>query len=142
MTGVVEKGKPAAGAISSVAEQLGPTCPAQLGPVAREEWDRIVGELVKLDCLTQLDRIPLAIYSHAFEQWIEAVEAIRQFGAMIKSPNGFPVQSPYVAQANRAIETMMKIAAEYGFTPASRKRIFPPEYKSYSYDLDGRKIEI
>jgi phage terminase small subunit len=45
---------------------------------------------------------------------------------MIKSPSGYPVQSPYVAVANRQAEIMMRIASEFGFTPASRSRISSP----------------
>lgn len=45
---------------------------------------------------------------------------------MVKSPTGYPVQSPYVSIANRQVELMMRIAAEFGFTPASRSRIATP----------------
>lgn len=45
---------------------------------------------------------------------------------MVKSPTGFPIQSPYVSIANRQAEIMMRIAAEFGFTPASRGRISVP----------------
>ena len=45
---------------------------------------------------------------------------------MIKSPSGYPVQSPYVSIANRQAEIMMRIASEFGFTPASRSRIATP----------------
>jgi phage terminase small subunit len=45
---------------------------------------------------------------------------------MIKSPTGFPIQSPYLATANRQAEIMMRIASEFGFTPASRSRIATP----------------
>ncbi len=45
---------------------------------------------------------------------------------MIKSPNGFPQQSPYVSVANRQAEIMMRIASEFGFTPVSRSRIAAP----------------
>ena len=38
-------------------------------------------------------------------------------------PTGYPVQSPYVAMANRQAEIMMRIASEFGFTPASRSRM-------------------
>jgi phage terminase small subunit len=36
------------------------------------------------------------------------------------------MQSPYVAVANRQAEIMMRIASEFGFTPASRSRIAAP----------------
>jgi hypothetical protein len=35
----------------------------------------------------------------------------------VKSPAGYPMQSPYIAVANRQAE-MMRIASEFGFTPA------------------------
>ncbi len=48
----------------------------------------------------------------------EYVEALQ-----VKSPTGYPIQSPYVAITNRQAEIMMRIASEFGFTPASRGRI-------------------
>jgi phage terminase small subunit len=36
------------------------------------------------------------------------------------------MQSPYLAIANRQAELMMRIASEFGFTPASRSRISAP----------------
>jgi P27 family predicted phage terminase small subunit len=56
----------------------------------------------------------------------EANEAIQKYGVMIKSPQGFPIQSPYLSIANRQAEIMMRIASEFGFTPASRSRIAAP----------------
>ena len=104
-----------------------PECPAELGPVARKEWDRLVGELGALRLLTNLDRAALAAYCGAYALWAEAMEAIQKYGTMIKSPSGYPTQSPYLAIANRQAEIMMRIAAEFGFTPASRSRISTPD---------------
>jgi P27 family predicted phage terminase small subunit len=53
-----------------------------------------------------------------------ATEAMQKYGTMMKSPSGYPVQSPYVAIANRQAEIMMRIASEFGFTPASRGRLW------------------
>jgi uncharacterized membrane protein YhaH (DUF805 family) len=39
---------------------------------------------------------------------------------------GHRSQSPYLAIANRQAEIMMRIASEFGFTPASRSRISAP----------------
>jgi P27 family predicted phage terminase small subunit len=100
-----------------------PGCPPELGPVARQEWDRLAGELGKLKLLTTLDRAALAAYCGAYALWAEATQAIQKYGTMVKSPSGYPMQSPYVAVANRQAEIMMRIASEFGFTPASRSRI-------------------
>ena len=59
----------------------------------------------------------------AYALWAEAIEAIQKYGTMVKSPTGFPIQSPYISIANRQAEIMIKIASEFGFTPASRGRI-------------------
>ena len=99
-------------------------CPPELGPLARQEWDRVVGHLAATGVLSHFDRGPLAIYCAAYGHWIEATEAMQKYGTMMKSPSGYPVQSPYVAIANRQAEIMMRIASEFGFTPASRGRLW------------------
>jgi P27 family predicted phage terminase small subunit len=98
-------------------------CPPELGPVARQEWDRIAGALTAVGRLTVLDRAALAAYCNAYALWVEAVDAIQRYGAVMKSPSGFPVQSIYVSIANRQVEIMIRIAGEFGFTPASRSRL-------------------
>ena len=102
-------------------------CPTELGPVARQEWDRIAGALTAVGRLTVLDRALLAAYCNAYALWLEAVEALEKYGAVMKSPSDYPVQSPYVSVANRQAEIMMRIASEFGFTPASRSRISVPQ---------------
>src|SRR6266480_3566603 len=69
----------------------------------------------------------------AFALWAEATAQIQKYGAMIKSPTGFPIQSPYLAIANRQAEIMMRIASEFGFTPASRSRIATPSSHEPSF---------
>ncbi len=103
-----------------------PECPPELGPAARREWDRLVGDLAKLNMLTNLDRAALAAYCGAYALWADATEQIQKYGSMIKSPTGYPVQSPYIAIANRQAEIMLRISSEFGFTPASRSRIAAP----------------
>src|SRR4029078_4474708 len=83
--------------------------------------------LTPLGILTHLDRSALAAYCGAYALWAEATQAIQKFGAMVKSPTGYPMQSPYISIANRQAEIMMTIASEFGFTPASRSRIAVPD---------------
>ncbi len=127
-------------------EAATPECPVELGPVARREWDRMAAELAPLRILTQLDRAALAAYCGAYAMWAEATESIQKYGTMVKSPTGYPVQSPYVSIANRQAEIMMRIASEFGFTPASRSRISTPASKEESlFDLfnqqDGKSTQ-
>ena len=39
--------------------------------------------------------------------WSEAMEQLQKYGTIVKSPTGFPIQSPYMAIANRQAELMM-----------------------------------
>jgi P27 family predicted phage terminase small subunit len=105
-------------------------CPPELAHSAREEWDRIVGELTSKGVLSSFDRGPLAAYCTAYALAMEAAEMVHKHGAMIKSPNGFPMQSPYLSHLNRQSEIMLRIASEFGFTPASRSRIFSFDQKN------------
>jgi P27 family predicted phage terminase small subunit len=100
-----------------------PSCPSCLGEEARKEWKWLAGELAELGLLTTIDRGMLAAYCQAHALWVEAVSSIGRYGTMVKSPNGFPMQSPYVAVANKQVEIMVRIAAEFGMTPSSRSRI-------------------
>jgi P27 family predicted phage terminase small subunit len=101
-----------------------------------------MGELASLRIITALDRSALAAYCNAYGLWAEATEAIQKYGTMVKSPTGYPIQSPYVSIANRQAEIMMRIASEFGFTPASRSRISAPaEDRSQAglFDLVGKR---
>ncbi len=117
-----------------------PECPPELGAVAKQEWDRLAAELRSLRILTTLDRAALAAYCNAYGLWVEAIEAIQKYGTMVKSPSGYPIQSPYVSIANRQAEIMMRIASEFGFTPASRSRISTPtRQESDLFELANRR---
>lgn len=107
----------------------------------------MLAELAKLNLITQLDRGALAAYCTAYALWLEAIEQVQRHGTVIKSPTGYPVQSPFLAIANRQAEIMVRIASEFGFTPASRSRISapPPDqlplldliFDDYEEDPDG-----
>src|SRR4030088_770570 len=78
-----------------------PDRPTDLREVAQRECNRLAGELASLKLLTNLDRAALAAYCGSYALWAEATKAIQKYRTMIKSPSGYPVQSPYVSIANR-----------------------------------------
>jgi len=119
-------------------QQLGP-CPPELSEAARAEWDRVIGELIAEERVTLLDRSVLIAYCVSYANWMEAEAMCRQYGSVVKSPNGYPVQSPYAIQANQQRDAMLRCTSELGLTPASRLKfprrhsiawgdeIFPPK---------------
>lgn len=80
-------------------------------------------DLAQLGLLTQIDRAALAVYCQAWGRWVEAEEALKKHGVMVKSPSGFPMQSPYLAVANRAMQQMKEMLTEFGMSPSSRSRV-------------------
>jgi P27 family predicted phage terminase small subunit len=100
-----------------------PDCPEHLDAEAKTEWQRISAELLTLGLLTSVDRAALAAYCASWSRWIAAEKNIAKFGAVIKAPSGYPIQSPFVSISNSALDLLRKFLIEFGLSPASRSRL-------------------
>ncbi len=100
-----------------------PTCPDHLTAAARKEWKRITVQLDAAGLLTELDRTGLAAYCVAYARWCDAEKKLATFGVVIKSPNNWPIQSPYLAIANKAMAQLQGSLAEFGLSPSARTRL-------------------
>jgi P27 family predicted phage terminase small subunit len=100
-----------------------PKPPAHLSPVAKQEWRRAGRLLRDMGLISDLDLAAFALYCTAWARWIEAEQALSTYGLMLKSPNGFPIQSPYLAVANRAMDQIRSLMSEFGMSPATRTRV-------------------
>jgi P27 family predicted phage terminase small subunit len=113
-----------------------PPCPKHIKGEARKEWNRITKALDAIGVISKLDRATLATYCTAWQRWVEAEEQLKKHGPVVKSPSGFPIQNPYLAICNKAIEQLTKLSAEFGLTPSSRTRISATAPKSAGDDLN------
>jgi P27 family predicted phage terminase small subunit len=122
-----------------------PRCPDFLTGEAQLCWKRTAKELYDAGLLTVIDRDALAMYCKAYQRWIEAEAQIAKKGTVVvtnvkRSPvekdadgniigggevigGGNYIQNPYLAIANKAMEQMLKLEAEFGMTPSSRMRV-------------------
>jgi P27 family predicted phage terminase small subunit len=122
-----------------------PRCPEFLTGIAAECWKRTAKELYDAGLLTVIDRDALAMYCKAYQRWIEAEEQVAKRGTVVvtnvkRTPvekdadgnvigggeiigGGNYIQNPYLAIANKAMEQMLKLEAEFGMTPSSRTRV-------------------
>ena len=100
-----------------------PDPPEHLSELARQEWTRMAGQLATLGLLTDLDRAAFAAYCQTYARWIDAEEAIKKTGTIVKAPSNYPILSPYLSIANRALDQMRAFMTEFGLTPSSRSRI-------------------
>ena len=117
-------------------------CPVELNAVARNEWKRVVAEFVPLRLLKPLDLALLAHYCNAYAGWLEATAAINEYGPVIKTPNGYPAQSPYVTLANQHAAVMLRCAVELGLSPASRIKNFGERKSTFWENWDGGLAEM
>src|SRR3990172_7941136 len=100
-----------------------PPCPSHIQGEARKEWRRTGRKLLDCGLVTEIDGAALALYCQAWARWVEAEANLVRFGVVIKSPSGFPIQSPYLAIANKAMDQMAKLLTEFGMSPSSRTRV-------------------
>ena len=103
--------------------------PEHFSDEQRAVWDYAIQHAPK-GLLKNLDLSILEVWVTAYVFYREAVKKIAIAGQVIKTPSGYPVTNPYMANMNRQAQNMMKAAAEMGFTPASRSRIVVAEESS------------
>lgn len=120
--------KPAADAIEP---------PPTLSPVARQYWEQMIDVLKSAGMVTNVDVIALGLLCETQARYHEATEALARHGLAVKSPTGYPIQSPYLAIANRAQEQIIQLLTEFGMTPSSRARVGgrPPPPADDAWDL-------
>jgi P27 family predicted phage terminase small subunit len=96
--------------------------PAWLTEAQRTGWDYAI-ECAPFGLLKRLDRSTLVAWVVAEDLHRQAAEKLNGGAMLIKTPNGMPVQSPYLSILNKQAMIMLKAASEMGFTPASRSRV-------------------
>lgn len=121
-----------------------PTPPEHLLDEAKAEWDRITAQLEPLGLVTEIDMAVLAAYCQAFARWCRAESQLKALGdaALIEvTPNKFKQQSALLLIANRAEERMLKLATEFGMTPAARARVSPsnPQGDLFGFGSEGKQ---
>jgi len=97
-------------------------------PHAQEFWEVHLPLLVKNRMITEVDMTAFAAACLAYEAWIQAEEQLSKpadqgGGQIVKTQNGYPVQSPWVSIAAGRRKEFLEYLREFGLTPSSRTRI-------------------
>jgi P27 family predicted phage terminase small subunit len=111
-----------------------PRCPDHLEGEAAACWKRLARELYDAGLLSAIDRDALAAYCTAYARYKKAEAEVARHGEVVETATkvdaagnvtggGNTIQNPWLAIANRALEQMSKLAAEFGMTPSSRSRV-------------------
>ena len=101
----------------------GAEMPDDLTTDAKKHWPKIATQLEAAGLLTKIDAAALALYCEAYARWRDACANVTRYGTVVKSPKGYPIQSPYLSIANRAHEQMVSLLKEFVMTPASRSKV-------------------
>jgi P27 family predicted phage terminase small subunit len=95
--------------------------------------------------ISEVDRGAMSIICTLWGRHVEAelmieraAKAGQGTGLFVKTPNGHPIQSPWVSVSNRAIELYKSYLSEFGLSPAARCRVTPSEMQ---LALPGLEIE-
>ncbi len=118
-----------------------PPPPKDLDLNARKEWKRIVRVLADNRMITDLDLTILTTYCYNFSQWIKMIKELEK-GLIIKSPSGWPMQSPYFNMLKKTEGVLMKCMQELGLSPVARARLkhsISPESKDDFDDFLNKK---
>lgn len=101
-----------------------PDPPAELDAAEQVEWQRITALLAKEGLLDKVDRAMLTAYCVAWARWWRADRQVAASGGeVVKSPSGYPIQNPWLSVANGALRQLTQIAAQFGLSPAGRRRL-------------------
>ncbi len=111
-----------------------PKCPKVLQGEARSEWRRMAKKLHGLGLLSEIDGAALTTYCLTWARLVDAEEKLREHGTVIISPNGYPMQSPYLGIATKATEQLVRVLVEFGMTPSSRARVQVPNAPAAASD--------
>lgn len=113
-----------------------PVCPAHLDQVARNEWRRVVPELVRLGVIARIDSTTLAAYCQNYSRWVAAELELEKHGGLTYiGDTGMIRKHPAVGIAHDAMAAMKAFAVEYGLTPASRARVHGSKEEDPEDDL-------
>jgi P27 family predicted phage terminase small subunit len=107
---------------AALVSAIPPECPAWLEGEAREEWKRVVAELVQLGRVLPVDRAALAAYCQTWARWREAEASISKIGLTINK-DGRVYLNPAARHAENLSKLIRSYCAEFGFTPSSRGRL-------------------
>ena len=114
--------------------------PEWLDTIAQALWRQVAPQLTAQGLFSEVDHASLGALCLAYSRWrkaeqlvqrqIDAAEKPAQPNALelplameFKTPQGYSQQIPQIGIANTYLDKFLKLAAEFGFTPAARARM-------------------
>lgn len=96
--------------------------PAHMADEAARLWLELAPQLTENGMLPPAVATSLEIACQAFSDWRLHTARVAEQGPLVKSPNGFAVQHPSIAIANRAAETWRKFQRQLGLDKKTKPK--------------------
>ena len=100
-----------------------PSRPEWLAPEGKREWSRLAPELERMGLIAHVDRAMFAALCQTWALYVDMVHDIREHGTTFETDKGYQSPRPEVGILFKSVETMRRISALFGLTPADRGRI-------------------
>lgn len=117
-----------------------PRMPSHLSKTAKKEWRKSARKLWEAGLLTSADILTYELCLEAYATWRDARDLVEKEGYIILGAKGTWIKNPAQIISEKAWDTYLKYAREFGLTPSSRSTIKggsqEPERLSLSEGLD------
>lgn len=100
-----------------------PEPPPLFDDVAKNVWNTVCSEMIKLNLLQTLDIYMLEILCYEMSIYWDCQAEIMKQGYTIPTGTGSVKVNPKVTVANTALNNVQRIAAKFGLTPSDRARL-------------------
>ena len=115
------------------------TCPSWLPKEAKAEWRRQAKQLTEAGLAQQTDRALLVAWCVA---WAEFVGLTARIDAANRADDGVDYEASWarghLTARGKAIDRMLRLAAQFGFSPSARVRLRGQEQQPEGTASDGK----
>jgi P27 family predicted phage terminase small subunit len=111
-----------------------PPPPRELAVPVKKAYRKLGRQLLAAGLVSKLDGHLLALFAQTWCRWLEAEQQLARSGPVIRSPNNYPIMSPFLFVSNQCQKQLRSLAAEFGLSPAARSRVHVIERSSSSFD--------
>lgn len=116
--------------------------PSDLCRVAKAKWSELLRDDMWGKAVLAADADVLAEYCRLHARKVKAEKMVAEHGELVASPNGFPVQSPWMQIVNKCRTEMLRIATEFGGTPGSRVKMNKPVVEGKKAQRQAQAEEV
>jgi P27 family predicted phage terminase small subunit len=106
------------------------SAPSWLGKEAKAEWKRVVNACAPLGILADVDRATLVAYCETWDEYCRLTRAIARRDRLARDvgQEEAPAESLELtlSQRHRAATQLVRLAGQFGFSPAARARVKAP----------------